>query len=106
MELQKRYKIAPGVLAKAERLGIYGDTAEADILQMAKLAARVTHPDATHRFRQYIMVIDKTDTVTMIDRMTAEENEYYARRKYADRRADQEEIPTPDGEAIVTRKNK
>lgn len=100
----KMYKIAPGVLTQAERIGIYGATAEARILQMAKLAARITHPDATHRFRQYILTIEKDGTVTMLDRMSAEEDQYYSRRKYDDRRADEEEIPSPLGDAIVTRK--
>jgi hypothetical protein len=106
MESQKTYKLAPGILAKAERIGINGDTAEVDILRMAKLAARVTHPDATHRFRQYILTIDADGLVTTLDRMDATEDEYYTHRKYDDRRADQEEVPTPLGEAIVTRKNK
>jgi hypothetical protein len=97
----KKYTIAPGLLVHAERIGIYGDTAEARIVQMAKMAARITHPDATHRFRQYIMTIDEACVVTMIDRMDTEEEQYYSRRKYDDRRADEEEIPSPLGDAIV-----
>ena len=100
----KLYKIAPGVLARAERIGIYGATAEARILQMARLAARITHPDATHRFRQYLLTIDEDACVTSLYRMDSDEERYYQRRKYDDRRADQEEVPTPLGEAIVTKK--
>jgi hypothetical protein len=99
MELQKTYKLASGILAKAERIGIYGTTAEARLLQMAQLASRITHPDATHRFHQYIMTIEEDGTVTTLDRMDATESEYYSRRKYDDRRADEEEVPTPLGEA-------
>jgi hypothetical protein len=100
----RKYTIAPGLLVHAERIGIYGDTAEARILQMAKLAARITHPDATHRFRQYLMTINEDGVVTMLDRMSPEEERYYSRRKYDDRRADEEEIPSPLGDAIVTPK--
>jgi hypothetical protein len=100
----KKYTIAPGLLVHAERIGIYGDTAEARTLQMAKLAARITHPDATHRFRQYILTIQGDGTVTMIDRMDGAEDQYYTRRKYDERKIDEEEVPTPLGEAIVTPK--
>jgi hypothetical protein len=100
----KKYTIAPGLLTQAERAGVYGTTAKARILQMAKLAARITHPDATHRFRQYILTIQDDGTVTMIDRMDAAEDQYYTRRKYDDRRVDEEEIPSRLGDAIVTPK--
>jgi hypothetical protein len=71
---------------------------------MAKLAARLTHPDATHRFHQYIMTIEHDGTVTMLDKMSPEEDRYYTKRKYDDRKRDQEEIPSSRGEAIVTKK--
>jgi len=100
----KTFKITPEVLASAQRVGIYGETAEARLLQMAKLAARITHPDATHRFRQYIMVIQDDGTVTWLDRMSQEEERYYTNRKYDDRRVDQWEAPSAADEAIVTRK--
>ena len=102
--MAKTHRLAPGILAQAERIGIYGETAEARILQMAKLAARLTHPDATHRYRQYLLAIQPDGLVTFIDTMSAEEDQYYSKRKYDDRRADQEEVPTPLGEAIVTPK--
>ena len=98
------YRLAPGVLAQAERIGIYGDTAEARILQMAKLGAKLAHPDATHRYRQYILTIQEDGLVTMIDVMSPEENQYYTKRKYDDRRQDEQEVPTPLGDAIVTPK--
>jgi hypothetical protein len=104
--MAKNYRLAPGVLAQAQKIGIYGDTAEARILHMAKLAARLTHPDATHRFRQHLLTIEQDGLVTMIDVMSVEENQYYSRRKYDDRRGDQEEVPPSDGEAIVTPKNR
>ena len=102
--MAKTHRLAPGILAQAERIGIYGETAEPRILQMAKLAARLTHPDATHRYRQYLLTIQPDGLVTFIDTMSAEEDQYYSKRKYDDRRADQEEVPTPLGEAIVTPK--
>jgi hypothetical protein len=71
MEVQKSCKLAPGILAKAERIGVYGTTAEARLLQMAKLASRITHPDATHRFQQYIMTIQEDGTVTALNLMGA-----------------------------------
>jgi hypothetical protein len=104
--MARTLKLAPGLLAQAERIGIYGETAEARILQMAKLAARLTHPDATHRFRQYLLTIQPDGLITFIDTMSQEENQYYSRRKYDDRRQDQEDVPTPFGEAIVTPKKK
>jgi hypothetical protein len=98
-------KISPAVLAQAEKLGIYGTWAEARILQMARLAARISHPDATHRFRQYIMTIAEDGTVTMLDKMDAAEDVYYSRRKYEDRKVDESGgDPDPEGEAIVTPK--
>lgn len=104
--MARNLRLAPGVLAQAEKIGIYGDTAEARILQMAKLAARLTHPDATHRFRQYLLRIETDGLVTFIDVMSSDEDEYYTKRRYDDRRVDQEEVPTPLGEAIVTPKRK
>lgn len=95
------HRITPEVLAAAERLGIYGATAETRLLQMAKRAARITHPDATHRFRRYIMVIQPDGTVTMLDRMSIDEEAYYTNRKYKDRKADDEQAPSASGEASV-----
>jgi hypothetical protein len=68
METAREYRIAPEVLAYAEKLGIYGTTTEMRIKQMATLAEKYTHPPATHRFRQYILTIQE-DTVTMLDRI-------------------------------------
>jgi hypothetical protein len=102
--MAKEHRLGADILAKAEKLGIYGATAEARILQMAKLGARITHPDATHRFRQFIMTIQPDGLLTSLDRMTAEEEQYYTRRKYDDRRVDEHDTPTPLGEAIVTPK--
>jgi hypothetical protein len=104
MNMAKTYRLAPDVLAQGERIGIYGETAEARILQMAKLGARLTHPDATHRFRQYLLTIQPDGLVTMIDQMPADEAQYYTKRKYDDRRADQEDMPSANDEAIVTPK--
>jgi len=102
--MARTYKISSGVMARAESLGIDGATAEARILQMAKQAARITHPDANYRFREYIMYIEKDGTVAMLDRMDAEEDGYYTRRQYQDRKRDQAEEPPVDGEAVVTPK--
>jgi len=99
--MSRTYRISPEVLAKAAKLNIYGATAEARLLHMAKLAARIAHPDATHRFRQYILTIQDDGTVTMLDRMTQDEEAYYTRRKYKDRKMDEEATPSAGGEAAV-----
>lgn len=98
----KTYKATPQALESARRLHIEEDR----LLQMAKRAARITHPDATHCFRQYLLTVQPDGLVTFIDVMSTEENQYYSNRTYDERRRDQEEIPTPLGEAIVTRKRR
>lgn len=92
----KTYTASDHALAQAQALEID----EAQLLKMARLAARFTHPDANHRYRQYIMWIDSDGMVTMIDLMDRDEADYYQRRTYEERKA--EEDP---GEAEVQRKS-
>ena len=96
----KQYTIAPHVFAQAENLGIFGETAEARLKQMAKLAARFTHPEANHRWRDFILYIENDGLVTFIDTMDKQEARYFDRRPYEERKA--EEDP---GEATVEYKD-
>lgn len=98
--MAKEYKISPEVLARAKELGFEGEAGEGQLKQMARLAARFTHPDANHRFRQYILWIEPDGLVTMIDLMDRSETEYYERRTYEERRAE-----AGSGEAEVERKD-
>lgn len=98
--MSKQYSVDPEVLKNAERLGLYGETAEARIKQMAKLAAKFSHPDANHRFRQYIMFIEANGRVSMLDVMETEEAGYFNKRTYDERKAEDE-----PQEAVVEYKN-
>jgi len=82
-------------------LGLYGETAEARILEMARRSARFTHPDANRRFRQYIMFLEADGMVTMLDIMSGEEADYYDNRSYAERKAEDD-----PGEAEVIKKKR
>lgn len=86
--MAKEYKIAPEVLARAKELGIYGEHAEARLKNMAKFAARFTHPEANHRFRQYIMFIEADGEVSMFDIMDKDEAAYFNSRTYEERIAE------------------
>lgn len=92
----KAYRATQDTIAKARALNL----SEAELLEMARLAARLTHPDANHRFHQYIMWIEPDGTVTMLDTMNPEEARYFKRRTYDQRKA--EEDP---GEAEVEYKH-
>ena len=88
--MSKQYSVDPDVLNSAQRLGLYGETAEARIKEMAKLAAKFTHPDANHRYRQYIMYIEDDGRVSMLDVMDTEEKEYLNKRTYEERKLEAE----------------
>ena len=51
----------------SEKIGMYGDTVEARIKGMAKLAEPFVHPTANYRFQQYMMFIKDDGPVTMLD---------------------------------------
>lgn len=101
--MAREYKIDLEVLKHVEKIGLYGETVEARLKQMAKLARPFTHPEANRRFRQYIMYIEEDGTVTMIDLMDSAEKEYFLNRTYEERRAENED-PSPAAEAVVTKK--
>ncbi len=64
----KTFTVAPEVVSTAaDKVGLYGQSAEAVIKMMARSAEKVTHPSATHRFQQYIMTIDENGQVTNLD---------------------------------------
>lgn len=88
--MSRQYSVDPEVLKNAEKLGLYGETAEARIKQMAKLAAKFTHPDANHRYRQYIMYIEDDGRVSMLDVMDTDEKGYFNKRTYDERKAEDE----------------
>ena len=82
----RQYTISKSVLERAVALGITDP--ENQLQQMARLAARITHPDANHRFRQYIMYIEDDGMVTMLDVMKPDESDYYNDRTYEERKAE------------------
>ena len=57
-----------------------------------------------HRHRPLCELGQLDGLVTSLDLMTPEEEQYYTRRKYDDRRVYQEEVPPATSEAIVTKK--
>jgi hypothetical protein len=98
-EDKKVFKVPPDILAKARELGIFGNTAEMRVKQMARLSAPISMLGYNRRFQQYVIFVDQTDTIIAVDRMTDDERAYYDSRHYEDRRLDDQ----VGGEAEVER---
>jgi hypothetical protein len=99
--MAREFTLSPQVVKQAEALGFYGDSAEALLKDIARRSVKVTHPRASHRFREYLLNITPDRLVVSIEKLDEQEAEYLTHRKYDERKAAED-----PGEATVEPYNK